>query len=145
MSGQRASATPEDVDSWLKYHLDNVEKGMLIELNRTKTDWIVRGNTGNSRFAFALFDIVEETARRGIDMTLGQCKRAKHITNIDHQALRSLMEERLATFIDAIKKPLLPDDGSLAGDFRQIVQNRRHASARHSQFFAVRSQQLQCR
>ena len=81
-----------------------------------------------------MYEIVEGAVHRGIDVGLGECKRAMRITPIDHNSLRTATEERLTSFVETLKQPLLPNDGSLMGDFRQSVLTLLPKLDEHLQF-----------
>jgi hypothetical protein len=116
------NATEVDFAEWLHFHLDEAKKQCLIAIEKMKSDWAVKGMLGSGRFPYLQFELAEKAFRQGIDLSLGQCRRAERVTKIDPQALRRIAEERLLVFRNALKASLLPEDGSLSGNHRVAMK-----------------------
>jgi hypothetical protein len=108
------SATSDDFTAWLRFHLTEATKECLVAINTMRSEWSAKGSLGSGRYPIYLFETVELGFRKGIDLALGECQRAKRISTIDPATLRRLTEEELKSFLTRMKEPLT--NGSLTPD-----------------------------
>jgi hypothetical protein len=128
--GKMSNATPEDFSESLRFQLDKTSKETLIAINRMQGEWTLRGSAFSSRYYLERFEIAEAGFHRGVDVALGQCRRAMRITGIEPSTLRRITEERLDSFRHALESRIVPTDGA----FKRIVTERLPKLQEHLQF-----------